>query len=138
MIYSNTTATTTVNAAAPLSFTNNTVKTCNVRHSEGGTTFTLSRRGSYLVQFNGTVGIPTSGSASLLGVKLQRNGVDVPGATASFYSAADTDVGNIAFSAIVQVGCSCPVVNNAASLQFVNGAAQAQFTNYGVTITRLP
>ena len=39
MIYSNTASTTTVNAAAPLSFTTDTVKTCNIRHSEGGNFF---------------------------------------------------------------------------------------------------
>ena len=138
MIYSNTASTTIVNAAAPLSFTTDTVKTCNIRHSEGGTSFTLSRRGQYLVQFNASVSIPSGGSASLLSVKLQRNGVDVPGAISSFYSAADTDVGSLSFSAIVPVGCSCPVVNNSTALTFVNGAAQAEFSNFAVTITKLP
>ncbi len=138
MIYSNTASTTTVNAATPLSFTTDTVKTCNVRHSEGGTSFSLSRRGQYLVQFNASVSIPSGGSASLLSVKLQRNGVDVPGAVSSFYSAADTDVGNLSFSAIVPVGCFCPVVNNSTALTFVNGAAQAEFSNFAVTITKLP
>ena len=138
MIYSNTASTTTVNAAAPLSFTTDTVKTCNIRHSEGGTSFTLSRRGQYLVQFNASVSIPSGGTASLLSVKLQRNGVDVPGAVSSFYSAADTDVGTLSFSAIVPVGCSCPVVNNSAALTFINGATQAEFSNFAVTITKLP
>lgn len=138
MIYSNTASTTTVNAAAPLNFTTDTVKTCNIRHSEGGTSFTLSRRGQYLVQFNASVSIPSGGTASLLSVKLQRNGVDVPGAVSSFYSAADTDVGTLSFSAIVPVGCSCPVVNNSAALTFINGAAQAEFSNFAVTITKLP
>ena len=138
MIYSNTASTTIVNAAAPLSFTTDTVKTCNIRHSEGGTSFTLSRRGQYLVQFNASVSIPSGGSASLLSVKLQRNGVDVPGAISSFYSAAANDVRSISFSAIVPVGCSCPVVNNSTALTFVNGEAQAEFSNFAVTITKLP
>ena len=138
MIYSNTASTTTVNAAAPLSFTTDTVKTCNIRHSEGGTSFTLSRRGQYLVQFNASVSIPSGGSASLLSVKLQRNGVDVPGAISSFYSAADTDVGSLSFSAIVGVGCSCPVVNSSTALTLVNGEARAEFSNFAVTITKLP
>lgn len=110
MIESYTNTSQTIAPEGLLSFATNDVLTgCTVLHSAGSTSFTLKRPGFYYVSFTGTGAIT---------VNLLKNGVALPGATATQTSTSATDIRTVNFSKIVQVLPSCCAINNTTTLTF--------------------
>lgn len=136
MINSYNNSTQTVLTDGVLTFTVDRVKTgCTVTHAAGSTTFSLNRPGYYFVSFNADGG--TTATAGNVVLSLQNNGVAVPGAIATAYSAAAENVSNLKFSAIIQVRPACCVVSNATNLTVVNTGVGATLTNANIVITKL-
>lgn len=136
MINSYTNTTQTVAANELLSFAEDRVKTgCTVVHTPGSTTFTLKRPGFYFVTLNADV--TTSETAGNVVLTLQNNGTEIPGAVATSYAAAAVNVGNVAFSAIIQVRPSCCAVSNTTNLTVANTGVSATISNISLVITKL-
>lgn len=120
-----------------LSFATNDVLTgCTVLHSVGSTSFALKRPGFYYVSFTGT-GAITGTTAGSITVNLLKNGVALPGATATQTSASATDIRTVNFSKIVQVLPSCCAINNTVTLTFQNVGLDTTYSNVNVVITKL-
>lgn len=126
MIESYTNTSQTIAPEGLLSFATNDVMTgCTVLHSAGSTSFTLKRPGFYYVSFTGT-----GATAGAITVNLLKNGVALPGATA-------TDIRTVNFSKIVQVLPSCCAINNTTTLTFQNAGLDTAYSNVNVVITKL-
>ena len=63
--------------------------------------------------------------------------MSVLGAEATNYAAAAVNIGNMSFSAIVQVRPSCCAVSNTTNLTVVNTGVEATVTNANIVITKL-
>ena len=136
MISSYNISTQTLDANDLLVFSANRILTgCTVTHTENSTTFRLNKPGYYYVSFNGISA--TQGTAGTVTVVLQSNGVSIPGAEASGYSAATTNLVNLSFAAIVKVSPSCGCVDNSVVLTFQNTGVDATYENANVNITKL-
>lgn len=136
MINSYTNTTQTVAANELLSFAEDRVKTgCTVVHTPGSTTFALKRPGFYFVTLNADV--TTSETTGNVVLTLQNNGTAIPGAVATSYAAAAVNVGNVAFSAIIQVRPSCCAVSNTTNLTVANTGVSATISNVSLVITKL-
>lgn len=136
MINSYTNTTQTVAANELLSFAEDRVKTgCTVVHTPGSTTFALKRPGFYFVTLNADV--TTSETAGNVVLTLQNNGTAIPGAVATSYAAAAVNVGNVAFSAIIQVRPGCCAVSNTTNLTVANTGVGATISNVSLVITKL-
>jgi hypothetical protein len=119
-----------------LSFATNRILTgCTVTHSEGTTSFRLNKPGYYFVVFNGDAA--TTATAGEVVIELLMNGVSVPGASATNYSAAAVNVQNLSFSTIIKVPPSCACVDNSTTLTLQNSGVAADYTNANITITKL-
>lgn len=117
-----------------ITFTTDRILTgCTV--TRNGSSFQLNRSGYYFVSFNAT-GATTDTAGDLI-VVLRNNSVDIPGATATFYSEADTNVGTLTFSTIIRVPPSCCAIDNTAVLTIVNTGVGATYSNANITITKL-
>ena len=136
MISSYNSALQTLDTNENLVFSTNRVLTgCTVTHNEGSEHFRLNKPGYYFVSFNGDVA--TFETAGNVVVSLLNNGVVVPGASATSYSAASTDVQNLDFSTIIRVAPSCHCVDNSAVLTIQNTGIEASYVNVNVVITKL-
>lgn len=125
----------TVAANNLLQFNGNNILTgCSTTQS-GATTFKLNKSGFYLVTFNASAA--TSGTAGDVVVRLNNNGVAVPGATAIFNSSAATAIGNLSFITIIQVRPSCCAVNNQGNLTIENAGVEAVYSLVNMTITKI-
>lgn len=137
MIESYTNTSQTIAPEGLLSFAANDVLTgCTVLHPAGSTSFTLQRPGFYYVSFTGT-GAITGATAGAITVNLLKNGVALPGATATQTSASATDIRTVNFSKIVQVLPSCCAINNTVTLTFQNAGLDTTYSNVNVVITKL-
>lgn len=129
MIESYTNTSQTIAPEGLLSFATNDVLTgCTVLHSAGSTSFTLKRPGT---------GAITGATAGAITVNLLKNGVALPGATATQTSASATDIRTVNFSKIVQVLPSCCAINNTTTLTFQNAGLDTTYSNVNVVITKL-
>lgn len=127
-----------VEANGTITFAINDVRTCNLITHAGGTgTFTINRPGYYKVDFTGS-GSVTDATAANVTVQLYNNGTAIPGATATFYSAAPINIGSLSFSKIIYIPPSCCAVNNRGNLTIQNIGAAATFTNVNLAISRIP
>lgn len=116
-----------------LTFTTDRILTgCTV--TRNGPIFQLNKPGYYYVTFN------ANGSATSVAdvtIELQKNGIAVPGATATITPAAVGNTMNFAFATIIKVPPSCCAVDNTANLTLVNTGVAAIFTNVNINITKL-
>lgn len=136
MINSYTTTTQTLAPNALVTFANDKIKTgYTVTHAAGSTTFTLNKPGYYFITFNADA--TTSDVAGNVTLGLYQNGTAILGAEATNYAAAAVNIGNMAFSAIVQVRPSCCAVSNTTNLTVVNTGVEATVTNANIVITKL-
>ena len=103
--------------------------------TRNGQTFQLNKPGYYYVTFNAVAAATTT--VGELTVELYNNGVAVPGAEASYTTTTAGENANYAFSTIIRVLPSCPLVNNAANLTVVNTGVDATYTNVNINITKL-
>lgn len=132
--YNNSTQTVLTNGTVP--FATDRIKTgCTVSHPAGSAVFTLNRPGFYYVAVNAD--ITTSDAAGNVALALQQNGTAIPGAGATAYAAATTNVANLAFSTIVQVRPNCCAVSNTTNIQLVNTGVGSTITNANIVITKL-
>lgn len=103
--------------------------------TRNGNTFQLNKPGYYYITFSATG--TTTAAAGDVTVELYNGGVAVPGALASFYSAAVVNEGNLTISTIIRVPPSCCAIDNTANLTLVNTGVPATFTNVNINITKL-
>ena len=103
--------------------------------TRNGQTFQLNKPGYYYVTFNAVAAATTT--VGELTVELYNNGVAVPGAEASYTTTTAGENANYAFSTIIRVLPSCPLVNNTANLTVVNTGVDATYTNVNINITKL-
>lgn len=103
--------------------------------TRNGQTFQLNKPGYYYVSFNADAAAITA--VGDLVVVLQSNGVEVPGAIATFTTTVADDATNLSFSTIIKVPPSCRAINNTTNLTLVNTGVAATFTNVNINITKL-
>lgn len=116
-----------------LTFTTDRILTgCTV--TRNGPTFQLNKPGYYYVTFNANGSATSVADAT---IELQKNGIAVPGATATITPAAVGNTMNFAFATIIKVPPSCCAVDNTANLTLVNTGVAAIFTNVNINITKL-
>ena len=127
---------TTQNVAAngTVAFTTDRILTgCTV--TRNGNTFQLNKPGYYYVTFNAVAA--ATETVGDLTVELYNNGVAVPGATATVTTATAGNNDNYAFTTIIRVLPSCPMINNTAELTVVNTGVDATYTVANINITKL-
>lgn len=132
----NTYNTTTQNVVAngTITFTTDRILTgCTV--TRNGNTFQLNKPGYYYVTFNAVAA--ATETVGDLTVELYNNGVAVPGAIATVTTTTAGNNDNYAFTTIIRVLPSCPMVNNAANLTIVNTGVDATYTVANINITKL-
>jgi hypothetical protein len=78
--------------------------------STGGSTISLVKPGVYLVSVDANVA--ESGTAGIISMQIQKNGVNINGAKASVDSSATGDAENIHVTTLVKVLPSCCMVDN--------------------------
>lgn len=123
-----------VNGLLPLE-QNQLLTGCAITHTPGSTAIILNEPGLYLVNFD-VEGFVT-GETGVLTAQLFKNGVAVPGATATSSSTSATNIETVGFSKIIQVKPSCCVVDNTASLTFVNTGVASTYTTINVNVIKL-
>ena len=129
----NTTAQNVV-ANGTITFTTDRILTgCTV--TRNGNTFQLNKPGYYYVTFNAVAA--ATETVGDLTVELYNNGVAVPGAIATVTTTTAGNNDNYAFTTIIRVLPSCPMVNNAANLTIVNTGVDATYTVANINITKL-
>lgn len=101
----------------------------------GSTGITLKGEGVYLIEFNATA--TEGGTAGLLTVQLERDGVAVPGVLASATSTAATDYEDFAFSEIIDLKKSCLCVDNSTTITVANTGTGATFINAYLKVIKL-
>ena len=132
----NTYNTTTQNVAAngTVTFTTDRILTgCTV--TRNGNTFQLNKPGYYYVTFNAVAA--ATETVGDLTVELYNNGVAVPGATATVTTTAAGNNDNYAFTTIIRVLPSCPMIDNTVNLTVVNTGVDATYTVANINITKL-
>lgn len=135
--YTNTAQTT--NANAVITFNNNAISACRfVNHSAGSGTISLTGAGYYLVIFNADAAI-TDSTAGNITAQLYLNGTAYPGATATTYSSATTDIGNISFATLVRVLPNCCAIssNLPQNITINNTGLAANYSNASLTVYRV-
>lgn len=135
--YTNTSQAVAVNGT--LTFNNTAVSACQfVHHTAGSASTALTGTGYYLVVFNADAAI-TDSTAGNVTAQLQVDGTTYPGAEATFYSSAATDIGNISFTTLVKVQPNCCAIstNNPKTLTVINTGLAATYTNASLTIYRV-
>ena len=120
---------------AILAFANRQLTGCSIDFTAGGTTVVLDKPGLYLVEFNATVA--NQGTTGNITAQLRKNGVDVPGATATTASASTTDLRTVTFTQIIEVNPSCCAINNDANLTVVNTGVAANYSNFNINVVKL-
>lgn len=103
--------------------------------ASGNTGIVLKGEGTYLIEFNATA--TEGGTAGLLTVQLERDGVAVPGVLASATSTAATDYEDFAFSEIIDLKRSCLCADNSTVLTVANTGTGATFTNAYLKVVKL-
>lgn len=131
--YNSTTQTVEVGSAYVFN-TNRVVTGCTVGHTPGTTTFTLNKPGYYFITFNSTFSTTDTGVAT---IELRNGTAPIPGAIASETITTAGDETSIAFSTIVRVLPSCPLVDNTTTLTFVATGIELTSTVANVNITKL-
>ena len=132
----NTYNTTTQNVVAngTITFTTDRILTgCTV--TRNGSTFQLNKPGYYYVTFNAVAA--ATETVGDLTVELYNNGVAVPGAIATVTTTTAGNNDNYAFTTIIRVLPSCPMVNNTANLTIVNTGVDATYAVANINITKL-
>lgn len=115
-----------------LAFANRQLTGCSIDFTTGSTTISLTKPGLYLVEFNATV--TNAGTTGNVVAQLQKNGVNVPGATATTSSTSTTV---LTFTQIIEVNPSCCAVNNDANLTVVNTGVAANYSNFNINVVKL-
>lgn len=118
-----------------LAFANRNLTGCSIDFTAGATAINLTKPGLYLVEFNATVA--NQGTTGNVTAQLQRNGISVPGATATTASASATDLRSISFAQVIEVSPSCCAVNNDASLTVVNTGVAANYSDFNINVIKL-
>jgi hypothetical protein len=101
----------------------------------GGTTISLVKPGVYLISVDANVA--EAGTAGLIAMQIQKNGVNINGAKASVDSSATGDAENIHVTTLVKVLPSCCMINNNASITVLNSGVGAVYSNANITIVKL-
>jgi hypothetical protein len=101
----------------------------------GGTTISLVKPGVYLISVDANVA--EAGTAGLISMQVQKNGVNINGAKASVDSATTGDAENIHVTTLVKVLPSCCMVNNNANITVVNNGVGAVYSNTNITVVKL-
>ena len=137
MLYTYSITAQTAASDSNLNFNVNSVLTgCTVSHSAGTSSIQLKRPGYYMVHFNASAAATATGDIT---VQLNGNGSAIPGAISTINSTAATDIGNLSFTAIVQVLPNCCAIqsNSPLTLTVENTGVEATYSNAAITITRL-
>ena len=137
MLYTYSITAQTAASNSNLNFNVNSVLTgCTVLHSAGTPSIQLKRPGYYMVHFNASAAATATGDVT---VQLNGNGSAIPGAISTVNSTAATDIGNLSFTAIVQVLPNCCAIqsNSPLTLTVENTGVEATYSNAAITITRL-
>ena len=132
----NTYNTTTQNVAAngTVTFTTDRILTgCTV--TRNGNTFQLNKPGYYYVTFNAVAA--ATETVGDLTVELYNNGVAVPGAAATVTTTTAGNNDNYAFTTIIRVLPSCPMIDNTVNLTVVNTGVDATYAVANINITKL-
>lgn len=132
--YTLTDTTVAVNGLLPLE-QNQLLTGCAITHAPGSTSIILNEPGLYLVNFDAEGFI--TGETGVLTAQLFKNGVAVPGATATSNSTSATNAETVGFSKIIQVKPSCCVVDNTANLTFVNTGVASTYITINVNVIKL-
>lgn len=103
-----------------------------VCHVSGSNSVKISCPGTYLVAFNADILATDAGPVT---VELLNNGVEVPGAEATFTAVAN-DTTHIAFTTLIHVNKSCECVCNNSNLQ-IRVSVDSTVTNANIVVTKL-
>ena len=126
----------TLTTGQSLIFNNiNLLNGCSIDFIAGSGSIELEKSGVYLVTVDAIA--VESGTVGDVTIQLQKNGVNVNGATASENSTADTDIVNLSFSTLVRVLPSCASIDNTTVLTILNTGVGATFSNVNINIIKL-
>lgn len=98
--------------------------------AQDGNTITLCGQGYYLVNVSATVAPTAAGAVSLT---VQKDGVEIIGATATEIAAAANDALNLAITALIRNACGC----ESSILSLILGGTEAVVENLAVTVEKL-
>lgn len=116
-------------------FDNKTIQTgCTATANTPSNTITLNKAGFYRVDFNAVIS-NNEASNELIGIIMERNGVEVNDAQTGATSSSTSDVKALSFSTLVRVRPNCGAVDNTTRLQFkvIGSDALIYFANVLVT-----
>lgn len=101
----------------------------------GSSSIQLKKPGVYLISVDAVAA--ESGTAGTVTMQLQKNGVNVEGATSSSNSAAVTDFNGMSFSTVIKVLPSCASIDNTTTLTVLNTGVGAIYSNTNITVVKL-
>ena len=113
----------------------NILNGCSIDFNSGSPSIYLRKPGVYLVTMDASVA--EAGTAGVITMQLQRNGVNVNGAQASIDSTAAGDTDSMSFTTVIKVLPSCCSVDNTTTLTVLNTGVEAIYSNANVTVVKL-
>lgn len=136
-----TTSAATVAAAALVPFNTINLNTgASISYTAGSTAINIVKPGLYEVTFDASVAV-TNATAASLSFQINRAGVAIPGATATYTSSATTDIGALSITTLVRVNEVCPNagtgVNSIAITVSNISAVAAAMSNANITVVKL-
>ena len=134
--YTNLTTGLSVLTDARINFENVEFRRCNCMNNiRSSQTFNLSTPGVYLVIFNASASAATT--AGNIQVEITANDNALPASLSQASSTATTDIVNITSTALVRVGMSCNVCDNAVSVSVINSGIDALYYNASIIIKKI-
>jgi hypothetical protein len=103
----------------------------SIDFSAGTGSIVLNKPGVYKIDVNAT-GVE-AGTAGTITLQIQKNGVNINGATASTTSSTITDIKNLSISTVVKVLPSCASVDNTTIITVLNTGVGTTYSNVNIT-----
>lgn len=131
----------TVAAAALVPFNTVNLHTgASISFSAGNSSINIVKPGLYEVTFDASVSV-TAATAATLSFQINRAGVAITGATASYTSSATTDIGSVSITTLVRVSEICPCASNGANSIAITvsniSTVAALMANANITVVKL-
>lgn len=136
-----TVSSTTVNAAAVVPFNISNINTgASISFSAGNSSINIVKPGLYEVTFDASVSV-TAAAAASLSFQINRAGVAIPGAKATYTSSASTDIGSVSITTLVRVNDVCPCASPGVSSIAITvsniSTVAALVANANITVVKL-
>ena len=125
----------TIGSGQVITYPNINIDTgCSIEFAPGTSSVQIVKPGVYQVEFEG---VATAEEAGVVTIQIQRDGVNIPAATASVTYANTTNLATLNVGTLIKVLPSCCAVQNHPVITIVNTGVGTVFNSAKLIITKL-